>query len=815
MIRMNSNSTALPCLPVGLFCCGRTFILAVFFIGWGLLAGLNLAAAEITAATNSVPPTKFGATAVATHATPRFNVRSYAIEDKLLVFTNTLDHVFASFGTNLSLKEINVRAYSIHDSMLLFTNPLTPVFAKYTGTNISRDEIVQAAAVLQNEYRERGYPGVSVSISEKQIINGIVTLNVFHGVTPQILMSGTRYINSSNGVAVAVNLMGATITNTALALADTNSTPATATNAVPRFEVKTYLIAGNSVLAPETIKASVFPHMGTNVMVSDIVDAALDLQKAYRNRGYPTVNVTIPQQKITNGLVKLQVFEGRLSDIIVANNHYFSSNNVMRALPDIHTNQLLNGPIFQAELNQANANQDRQIYPTIEPGPVENSTLLRLTVKDQLPLHGKVEFNNESSPGTPGLRVNTSAVYNNLWQLEHAFGVQYGFTPENYQPFNGWDGYEEPMVTSFSTFYRMPLWNPEPIEQIIASNPDNFGYSEASRQFRLPPPSGQASLTIFASHATIDTGLTTLSQRDILSVPGVISISEKDVQVDLTKNNDIGTRLNVPLQTTADFHSGFSTGFDYKNYALTSNKTNLFLFTLITQDEFGNPQPPVTSTVASPVPTTDSTLNYIPLALGYDAAWRLPRATIAFGLAGSVNAWYSGSDRDIKKLANSTEATGYWLTLDPNLMVDFTVYTNWVLSLHANGQWADEPLISNEQFGAGGVSSVRGYQEGAVFGDTGWHVSLEQKTPPHVVGTVYGHTPLTIRGSVYMDYADTYLLDPQGRQASTGLWGTGFGIVGSVGSHWEARFLFSVPLLTASTTTKFEPYFNFGLTGQF
>ena len=135
--------------------------------------------------------------------------------------------------------------------------------------------------------------------------------------------------------------------------------------------------------------------------------------------------------------------------------------------------------------------------------------------------------------------------------------------------------------------------------------------------------------------------------------------------------------------------------------------------------------------------------------------------------------------------------------------------------LRANGQWADQPLISNEQFGAGGVSSVRGYQEGAVFGDEGWRVSLEQKTPPLVVGTVYGQAPLTLRGSVYMDLADTYLLDPQTRAYSTALWGTGFGFVGSVGAHWEARFLFSLPLLDAPSTTRYHPFFNFGLTAQF
>jgi hemolysin activation/secretion protein len=84
-----------------------------------------------------------------------------------------------------------------------------------------------------------------------------------------------------------------------------------------------------------------------------------------------------------------------------------------------------------------------------------------------------------------------------------------------------------------------------------------------------------------------------------------------------------------------------------------------------------------------------------------------------------------------------------------------------------------------------------------------------------VTGVVYGNVPLTVRGSIYMDYAKIYLLDPQGRAPSTELWGTGLGLAASVGSHWEARFLFSVPLISTSDTPRDRPYFNFALSAQF
>src|SRR5262249_26515753 len=154
--------------------------------------------------------------------------------------------------------------------------------------------------------------------------------------------------------------------------------------------------------------------------------------------------VAIPQQQITNATVRLDVFEGRLVQIEVVGNRYFSSNNIMRALPSLHTNLILNGTLFQAELDRANANQDRQIFPHIEPGAEPNTTDLILKVKDRLPLHAKIDFNNQNTAGTPDFRLDSSAVYNNLWQLEHSLGLQYTFSPQAYKSGTQWKFYDLP-----------------------------------------------------------------------------------------------------------------------------------------------------------------------------------------------------------------------------------------------------------------------------------------------------------------------------------------------------------------------------------
>ena len=185
-----------------------------------------------------------------------------------------------------------------------------------------------------------------------------------------------------------------------------------------------------------------------------------------------------------------------------------------------------------------------------------NTSVLDLTVKDQLPLHAKLELNNQNSPGTPDLRVNGSAEYDNLWQLEHSFGVQYSFSPEDYKLGNQWDFYDEPLVANYSAFYRLPLGTPGSVADAVSSQPESFGYDEATRKFNLPPPSGVPELNLYASRSTIDTGIELGATQTIFNQPGVQQIFEQDRQEDLTVTEDLGFRLSgpIPRNHSADLH---------------------------------------------------------------------------------------------------------------------------------------------------------------------------------------------------------------------------------------------------------------------
>src|SRR5262249_47933425 len=131
---------------------------------------------------------------------------------------------------------------------------------------------------------------------------------------------------------------------------------------------------------------------------------------------------------------------------------------------------------------------------------------LFLKVEERLPLHWRLELNNQSTPNSPEMRFNANAAYNNLWQLEHSAGVQYSFSPEDLKTGKEWRFYEAPLVVNYSAFYRMPLSQPESLVDRATIRPNDFGYDEATRRFRLPPATGVPELNIYGSRSAIDTG---------------------------------------------------------------------------------------------------------------------------------------------------------------------------------------------------------------------------------------------------------------------------------------------------------------------
>ena len=586
----------------------------------------------------------------------------------------------------------------------------------------------------------------------------------------------------------------------------TNTPPAktgvvASTNAGPFFAVRRFEVQGNTLMPSLTLDAILQKHTNEAVNFDGLRAALRDMQMAYRDRGFVSVSVALPKQQLTNGTVKVQVTEGRLAEINIVNNRWVSAENVRRALPSLRTNTYLNGLVLSQELDRANASRDRTIYPEIGPGPEPGTSTLTLKVKDRFPLHGRVELNDNSTPGTPELRVNTALQYNNLWQHEHQFGVQYSFTPEQFKngsaPF-----YEAPLVASYSAFYRMPISGAHGISGAPAARDygwGDFGYDEVTKRFRPPAAGDVTELLFYASRSSSDTArqLTTDTLSPAVIPPeGTLQVSDQLYNQTLTVNENLGLRLLQPIPPLGRLRSSLSLGLDYKNYRANSLQDRVFQATVYVP-EVGSVGPPFTAFSSPPTASTRtvfSSVTYLPLALAWEGSIPDKHGSTSFNMSHSLNLGLFNDGKDFQAVAGSTNASSTFYTLNAGFTRDQKIKGEWGVRLHADGQYATSPLISNEQFGLGGAAGVRGYRDGEEYGDTGWRVLFEMYTPSFNLGMVDGTAPFYVKLSPFVDYGQRYLLDPGTRKASLSMLGAGLGLSANIGQHVDFRVNFGVPL---------------------
>ncbi|MDB6054992.1 MAG: Hemolysin activation/secretion protein-like protein [Verrucomicrobiales bacterium] len=597
-----------------------------------------------------------------------------------------------------------------------------------------------------------------------------------------------------------------------------------ATNAAPAkpvFVVKGYDVQGNTILPQETIDLVLSDHTGEHVTLDEIRTAVKELTLAYRARGFVTVSVTPPPQKLTNGIVRLDVTEGKLVEVTVVNNKHFSTANVLRSLPSLQTNTFLNSLVFQQELDKANTSRDRQIYPEVTPGPEPGTSALRLKVQDRFPLHGRFEVNNVSTPGTPQLRMNASAQYNNLWQLDHQVGFQYNWTPFDFKektdmPFHFLD---HPLAASYSAYYKMPLNltgnNPAPVSV------GEFGYDEATKKFRPPPLGQKPELTFFASRSDSDTSLQVQSETlTPASLPpaGGLQVSDKLEAQTLSQNEGVGFRLSLPLPPVEKVRSYFAAGLDLKSYRSTAIQQRTFRASLFVP-ESGSSGPPYTEFPSPPTTTRRNIrteITYLPVSLNWDASRPDKYGETILSINQSINIpGVFSHKKDFVNASGATNSTDEYYIISGSLTREQKLVADINATMRLSGQWANGPLISNEQIPFGGMNGPRGYREGAEYGDTGWKVTFEPHTPLIEAGLVDGTQPMRVRGSIFMDYGERYLLEPSGRQERLEMWGAGFGLSGTIGQFFDFRFSVAWPFTATPSTRAVDPHYYFAVAAQF
>lgn len=199
----------------------------------------------------------------------------------------------------------------------------------------------------------------------------------------------------------------------------------------PAFNLWEFEVRGVTVIEAEKIEILLDPFLGPEKSFSTVQTAAQAIEKLYRDSGYPVVTVDIPEQNVDEGRVILQVIEGRVGKVRVLESDYFLLSDIKKRIPSVAEKNILNTNQLQKELDQVNSlSGDLRVIPLLKQGENPGEVDVELKVKDKMPLHGEIEYNNYASAQTSDTRLSASLGYDNLWNKYHSFSLQMMMTPE-------------------------------------------------------------------------------------------------------------------------------------------------------------------------------------------------------------------------------------------------------------------------------------------------------------------------------------------------------------------------------------------------
>ena len=229
-----------------------------------------------------------------------------------------------------------------------------------------------------------------------------------------------------------------------------------------------------------------------------------------------------------------------------------------------------------------------------------------------------------------------------------------------------------------------------------------------------------------------------------------------DISV-IGSGNIYGVRRIVPLPPGKGYFHSLSLGVDVKDFKES--------VVLLGADSVNTP------------------IRYVPFSLAYNASLPGNSVTSQFSttlnfslrnLADKIIDDCDGQPEDQFECKRSGAHSNYfYLKAEYQRTSKLPYDMSWTTKLGA--QLASQPLISNEQFGAGGADSVRGYRESERLGDDGWQAGVEWRSPSFA-----GDKTPNLQELLFLMFAETARLsiqEPLSKQQSRfDLTGTGLGL---------------------------------------
>jgi hemolysin activation/secretion protein len=168
------------------------------------------------------------------------------------------------------------------------------------------------------------------------------------------------------------------------------------------------------------------PYLGRKVTKGDIKKLESDIILYCRSKNHPFVDVILPQQDCTAGVIQLWFLEGRIGKITVENQgHKWFPDKLVRDQVRLRPGETVDTEKLNADLDWVNRNPFRQVSTVFKPGDKLGDTDLQLRVEDRFPVRVYGGYENSGTQFTGEDRLLAGFNWGNVFGLDQQLNYQY------------------------------------------------------------------------------------------------------------------------------------------------------------------------------------------------------------------------------------------------------------------------------------------------------------------------------------------------------------------------------------------------------
>lgn len=202
------------------------------------------------------------------------------------------------------------------------------------------------------------------------------------------------------------------------------------------FFVKKIKVKGNTVLTKSEIAKVVSPFEGQELELATLKQVAEALAKLYHKKGYILAQAYILPQEIKEGVVEIQVMEGRIGNVKIEGNKVYRTSLIRYFLLPATKKRVWHNGRFQKALLLLNEFPDLEVKSFLQPGKEAGTTDVLIKAVDKTPIHVEFDYNNFGSRFIGVNRGGIDISHGNLMDLGDYIEFKAIFSfPSRQEPF--------------------------------------------------------------------------------------------------------------------------------------------------------------------------------------------------------------------------------------------------------------------------------------------------------------------------------------------------------------------------------------------